>query len=257
MKLRHLGWAGVEIEHEGHTLLIDVVKDSFYLLPGEKLVSPLGPGKAVAALVTHLHADHADPHAIAYALADGAPVFRPEPNPGTGDDLVLTEKAEAEFRETGLRTEVVPVWEERRAGPFRILAAPSVDGLGDPQHCWVVECDGVRVLHAGDTLFHGYWLSIARRGAIDVAFLPINGAIMDFPPLSPPSPLNAVMMPEEAAVAAALLQAKIAVPIHYELVNNPPEYTETPHPAERFVQKAKEMGVVPKIAVRGEWFSPV
>ena len=256
MRLRHLGWAGVEIEHDGHSLLIDVLKDAFPLIPGERLVSPLGPGKAVAALVTHLHPDHADPHAIALALAEGAPVFRPEPNPGAGDDLLLTAKAEAEFRETGLRTDVVPPWEKRRAGPFRILAAPSVDGFGDPQRCWVVECDGVRILHAGDTLFHGYWRSIARRGAIDVAFLPINGAIIDLPHLRPSNPLNAVMTPEEAAVAAALLGAKVAVPIHFELLNRPPEYTETPRPAERFVQKAQEVGVVPKIAVRGEWFSP-
>ena len=64
------------------------------------------------------------------------------------------------------------------------------------------------------------------------------------------------MTPEEAAVAVALLRAKVAVPIHYELVNRPPEYVETPRPAERFVAKAQELGVEPKIAVRGEWFSP-
>ena len=255
MRLRRLGWAGVEIEHDGHTLLIDALKDGFPLIPGERLVSPLGPGRAVAALVTHLHPDHADPRAIARALAEGAPVFRPEPNPGAGDDLVPTQKVEAEFRETGLRTEVVPVWEERCAGPFRILAAPSVDGFGDPQRAWVVECDGVRVLHAGDTLFHGYWRSIARRGAIAVAFLPINGAIIDLPFLCPPNPLNAVMTPEDAAVAAALLGAKVAVPIHYELVHRPPEYTETPQPAARFVARAGELGVVARVAALGEWFA--
>lgn len=257
MKLRHLGWAGVEIEHDGHTLLIDCLKDAFDLISGDELISPLGPRRAIAALVTHLHSDHADPFAISVALAEDAPVFRPEPNPGSGDDLLLTEQAEAQFREAGLQTEIVPLWEERRVGPFRIIAAPSVDGFGDPQRCWVVECEGIRILHAGDTMFHGYWWSIARFvGPIDVAFLPINGAVIQIPPVQPPSSHHAVMLPEEAAVAAQILRARIGVPIHYELINHPPDYTETPHPAQRFSEKARELGVVPLIPAFGEWFSP-
>ncbi len=254
MRLRYLGWAGVEIEHGGHTLLIDALKDAFPPIPGGGLASPLA-GRAAAALVTHLHPDHADPRAIAAALAEGAPVFRPEPNPGSGDDLLLTAQAEAGFRETGLRTEVVPPWETRRAGPFHVVAAPSVDGFGDPQRCWIVECDGVRVLHAGDTLFHGHWWAIARAvGLIDVAFLPVNGPTLRLAHVQPPSLLHAVMMPEEAALAAHILGARVAIPIHYGL-HNPPEYVETPRAAERFSEKAKELGVVPKIAVPGEWFS--
>ena len=257
MKLRHLGWAGIEIEHDGHTLLIDCLKDSFALIAGDKLVSPLGPRRAVAALVTHLHSDHADPFAIAGALADGAPVFRPEPNPGSGDDLLLTEQAETEFREVGLLTEIVLPWQERRVGPFHIIAVPSVDGFGDPQRGWVVECDGTRLFHAGDTLFHGHWWAIARFvGPIDVAFLPINGAVIQIPHVQPPSSLPAVMLPEEAAVAAHILGARIAVPIHYELLNHPPEYAETPRPAERFSEKASELGATPLLPKRGEWFSP-
>jgi hypothetical protein len=61
-----------------------------------EFVATSRPGRATAALVTHLHLDHADPVAIAAALADGAPVFRPEPNQGSGDDLKLTERAEAQ-----------------------------------------------------------------------------------------------------------------------------------------------------------------
>ena len=257
MRLRRLGWAGVEIDHGGHTLLIDCIRDSFPLIPGGEFVSPLRPGGATAALVTHLHADHADPIAIAAALADGAPVFRPEPNPGSGDDLKLTEQAEAQFRATGLQPEIVPPWEERSAGPFRIMTVPSVDGFGDPQRGWVVECEGTRVLHAGDTLFHGYWWSIARAvGPITVAFFPINGPVVELPHVQPPSPFHAAMLPEEAAVAAQVLRARIGVPIHYELLHKPPDYAETPRAAERFSEKVKELGVRPLIATRGEWFCP-
>lgn len=257
MKLRHLGWAGVEIDHDGQTLLIDCLKDSFWLIPGNKLVSPAGRGQAVAALVTHLHSDHADPVTLAAALAAGAPVFRPEPNPGLGDDLIMTSQAEAQFRENGLQPQIVPPWEERRVGPFRIIAAPSVDGFGDPQRCWIVECAGTRILHAGDTMFHGYWWAITRAvGPIDVAFLPINGPVLQIPHVQPPSPFHAAMLPEEAAFAAQILRARIGVPIHYELLHKPPEYTETPRAAERFSEKAKELSVAPLIPARGEWFSP-
>jgi L-ascorbate metabolism protein UlaG (beta-lactamase superfamily) len=257
MRLRHLGWAGVEIEHEGHTLLIDCIKDSFPLIAGEEFVIPLRPGEATAALVTHLHPDHADPIALAAALARGAPVFRPEPNPGSGEDRKMTEQAEAQFRETGLKTETVQPWEERSVGPFRIIAAPSSDGFGDPQRCWIVECEGSRILHAGDTLFHGHWWAMARAvGPIDVAFLPINGPLVDIPLVQPPSPFHAAMLPEEAAVAAHILQARIAVPIHYGLLHKPPIYIETPNAAERFSDRITKLGVVPFIATRGNWFSP-
>ncbi len=210
----------------------------------------------MAALVTHLHSDHADPLMIAAALAEGASLFRPEPNPGKGDDLILTAQAEAQLRKTGLRSEIVPPWQERRAGPFRIIAVPAVDGFGDPQRTWVVECAGTRILHAGDTMFHGYWWAIARAvGPIDVALLPINGPVIQIPHVQPPSPLHAAMLPEEAAVAAQILRARRCVPIHYELLNEPPEYPETPRAAERFSAKAKELGVIPLIPALGEWFS--
>ena len=257
MKLRYLGWAGVEIEHDGHTLLIDCIKGSFPLIRDEETTAPLSRGNASAALVTHLHSDHADPVTLAAALADGAPVLRPERNPGTSDDLKMTGQAESQFSATGLKTDILRPWQERRVGPFRIVAAPAVDGFGDPQLCWIVEAGGTRILHAGDTLFHGYWWAIARAvGTVDVAFLPINGPTVKLPFVQPPSLLPAVMQPEEAAAAAQILRARIVVPIHYGL-NAPPEYTETPQAVERFVAKATELGVTPLLPTQGEWFAPV
>lgn len=256
MRLRYLGWAGVEIDHDGHTLFIDYIKDTYLLTISEDFPSPLRPGAATAALVTHLHGDHADPAAIVAAIAKGAPVFRPEPNPGSGEDLLFTAETEARFRAAGLEPIVVQPWEEHQVGPFRIIAAPAVDGLGDPQRTWIVECGGERILHAGDTMFHAYWWQIGRTvGPIDVAFLPINGPVLELPHLQPPSPFHAAMLPEEAAVAASMLRARLAVPIHYRLIHNPPHYIEAPNAVERFSDKAKELGVTPFIATSGEWFS--
>ncbi|MGW3467636.1 MBL fold metallo-hydrolase [Saccharopolyspora sp. NPDC000995] len=81
----------------------------------------------------------------------------------------------------------------------------------------MVQADGQRVFHGGDTMFHGYWWLIARRfSPFDAVFLPANGAVVDAPHLQPPSPLPAAMDPRQAAAAAEILDARYAVPMHYE-----------------------------------------
>jgi L-ascorbate metabolism protein UlaG (beta-lactamase superfamily) len=259
VRMRRLGWAGVEMECDGETLVIDYVQDTSPLAqlrsPDEPFPLSSQPGNAAVALLTHLHADHADPSALAVALRPVAPVFRPAPATGNADDLRLTAHAEAQFAGRTLATEVVGVWEERRVGPFRLFTAPAVDGFGDPQHSWIVECGGRRIMHAGDTLFHGYWWRIAHRFApFDVVFLPINGPVVEFPPLQPASPLEAVMTPEQAAVAAHILQARAVVPIHYGALHKPPMYVETPHPTERLRDKLSTFGIQTMLHEPGDWF---
>ena len=262
MRFRRLGWAGVEIECDDETLIIDYVQDKSPMLPllrspDELFPSASRPGGTAVALLTHLHADHADPGAVAAALRKGAPVFRPEPASGGKDDVELTAIAETKFKQYRLATEVIGVWEEFSAGPFRLFSVPAVDGFGDPQHSWIVECDGRRIIHAGDTLFHGSWWRIAHRfGPFDVAFLPINAPICEWPHLQPPSPVEAVMTPEEAAVAAHIIQAKSMVPIHYGSLNKVAIYVETPHPAERLRAKSDEFGIRAMFREPGEWFEP-
>src|ERR1700730_17380481 len=93
MRLTWLGWAGVELEVGGATVVVDPVQDAsavFAHLDERTAVRPphvvpSTPGRAVAALVTHLHRDHADAKALAAALAPGAPVL--EPPAGDGDAL--------------------------------------------------------------------------------------------------------------------------------------------------------------------------
>ncbi|GAB3744824.1 MBL fold metallo-hydrolase [Amycolatopsis oliviviridis] len=219
MRVRRLGWAGLEIEASGERLVIDYVQDLSPLFtgwkPGEGLATP--GGRVSAALVTHLHRDHTDASALADVLSPGAPVLRPAPGHGDEVDNVTTLTAEHELAVHGQAVEVADPWSTRDLGPFRVTAVPAVDGLGDPQLNWVVEADGQRVFHGGDTMFHGYWWRIARRfGPIDAAFLPANGAVVDAPHLQPPSPLPAAMDPRQAAAAAEILDARYAVPMHYE-----------------------------------------
>ncbi|WP_250124887.1 MBL fold metallo-hydrolase [Chroococcidiopsis sp. CCMEE 29] len=260
MRLRRLGWAGVEIECDGETLVIDYVQDKSPMAPllrssEEPFPAASNRGNATAALLTHLHADHADPDALADILREGAPVFRPEPATGDKDDLKMTSIAELKFTRNNLAVEIVGIWEEHQVGPFQIFSAPAVDGFGDPQYSWIVECGGRRIIHAGDTLFHGFWWRIAHRFRhFNVAFLPINAPVCDLPHLQPPSPLEATLTPEEAAIAAYIIHAEAVVPIHYASLNKAGAYVETLHPVERLQSKSREFQIRATTWEPGTWF---
>jgi len=227
MKIRSLGWAGVEISAQGVSLVIDHVVHTPILqaaLPDGTLRLPDQP--AAAALVTHLHSDHTDVAAIEAAVGPTGLVFRPAPFHGTEEEGVWTAGCEHDLMASALQVRVVRDWARIELSPFTITAVPAVDGLGDPQVNWVVEADGQRIFHGGDTTFHGFWWLIARRvGPIDVAVLPINGAAVQLPHMQPASPLPAVLTPEQAAHAAAILRAKTVLPMHFG-IDEPPFYVE-------------------------------
>jgi L-ascorbate metabolism protein UlaG (beta-lactamase superfamily) len=241
-----LGWAGLEIEADGVTVVIDLVEEAEPLrssIPDGSLVK--AQGRATAALVTHLHSDHADPAALKRVLTPDGIVFRPEPMPGP-----WTEPAETGL--SGMPTKIVAEWECTTVGPFELTAVPAVDGLGDPQLNWVVAAGGQRIFHGGDTMFHGHWWSIAARlGPFDAAFLPINGAAVALPHLRPASPLPAVLTPDQAAVAGAILQARQVIPIHYG-IHRPPFYVEVDDPATAFRAAARERGITARFPAPGE-----
>lgn len=227
MRIRSLGWAGLEIWAQGVSLVIDHVVHTPILnaaLPDGTLRQP--SQSAAAALVTHLHSDHTDVAAIEAAVGPTGLVLRPAPFHGTAEEGVWTAGPERDLSASALQVRVVAEWERIELAPFTITAVPAVDGLGDPQVSWVVEADGQRIFHGGDTTFHGYWWLIARRtGPIDVAVLPINGAAVELPHMQPASPLPAVLTPEQAAHAAAILGAKTLLPMHFG-IDEPPLYVE-------------------------------
>lgn len=224
MRITWLGWAGVEVEAEGERVVIDPLLDprAVFAWLGERTaawsapeVRPPGAG-ALAGLVTHLHRDHADAGALAAALAPTAPVLEPSGYGGDALEQAALAQADAELEESGLQRRPVEPWSEVELGPFTITSLPAVDGTGDPQVSWLIEADGRRVLHAGDTMFHGWWWRIRERfGAPDVFLAPINGARLSFPHRRPASPLPGAMDPSQAALAAELLGAEQLVPIHY------------------------------------------
>jgi L-ascorbate metabolism protein UlaG (beta-lactamase superfamily) len=226
-------------------------------VPLPEVVAPESRGAAVAGLVTHLHRDHTDAGALAEALAADATVHEPLWPGGDDAENVALAQANAELKRAGLARRAVEVWERAEVGPFAITALPAVDGLGEPQVSWLVEAEGQRVLHLGDTIYHAYWWRMARRhGPFDVVFAPVNGAVVNFPQLQPPSPLAAAMEPEQAALAGELLGARIVVPMHYGGFGIDPWYRPIVDAAERFEAAASDRAFEVRVLEPGESFEP-
>jgi L-ascorbate metabolism protein UlaG (beta-lactamase superfamily) len=262
MRLTWLGWAGAELESANATVVVDPLEDAGAVFaplgdqtagtPVPQVVPP-SAGKAVAGLITHLHRDHADASALAAALAPGAPVLEPPASDGDALEELALAQAEQELAAAGLaRTRVAP-WESTTAGPFTLTALPASDGVGDPQVAWLVDAEGVRVLHLGDTMFHGYWWRMARRhGPFDAVLVPVNGAVVGFPHRRPASPLPVALDPAQAAIAAEILGARLAIPIHAEGYEIDGIYQPVADATQRFAAAAAERGVPVRILDAGE-----
>jgi L-ascorbate metabolism protein UlaG (beta-lactamase superfamily) len=242
MRIRWLGWAGVELEARGERVVIDPLQDAgaVFAWLGERAgaipipdVVPPQPG-AIAGLLTHLHRDHADAAALSGALGAGANVYEPVDYGGEGRERLAVIQADHELTAAGLPRLPAAPWTSSSAGPFTLTALPAVDGTGDPQVSWLLEAEGKRVLHLGDTMWHGWWWRIRERyGPPDAVLAPINGPRLTFPHRHPASSLPGAMEPEQAALAAELLQAGRLVPIHYGAYDLPGVYEPVGDPLGR------------------------
>ncbi len=242
MRIRWLGWAGVEIEAQGERVVVDPLQDAAAVFawlgkPARAIalpdVVPAQPG-AIAGLITHLHRDHADAAALVTALRAGASVYEPVDYGGESRERLAVIQADHELTAAGLARQAASVWTSTRAGAFTLTALPAVDGTGDPQLSWLLEADGKRVLHLGDTMWHGWWWRISERyGPPDVVLAPINGPRLTFPHRQPASSLPGALDPEQAALAAELLQADRLVPIHYGGYDLPGVYEPVDDPLQR------------------------
>lgn len=242
VRITWLGWAGVEIEAQGERVVIDPLQDpaAVFAWLGERAGATPLPGVvaaqpvASAGLLTHLHRDHADAAALAAALRADATVYEPVDYGGENRERLAIIQADHELTAAGLVRHRVAAWTGAGVGPFVFTALPAVDGTGDPQVSWLVEADGKRVLHLGDTMWHGWWWRIRDRyGPPDVVLAPINGARLTFPHRQPASSLPGAMEPEQAILAAELLQAERLVPIHYGGYDLPGVYEPVGEPLER------------------------
>jgi L-ascorbate metabolism protein UlaG (beta-lactamase superfamily) len=242
MRVRRLSWAGTEIVAGDERLLIDAVNDvsRFRHLLGE----PRWPAVAISAtsirpnaLVTHQHLDHFDPDLLRTVTANGH-VFCPA---GMIDAA----------RSAGLEAIEIKLWQTMQIGYFEVTAVPAVDWRGDDQVSWVIAYENRRLFHGGDTIWHGSWWNIKRFGSFDVAMLPVNGVVAEFPGIEP-SHLPATLTPEQAVIAARLLKAAFLCPMHYRQFNNPPVYAEQGDIETRLRRSASAEGVEVRFVRDGE-----
>ncbi len=230
MNIQRLPWAGVRVQFETTSIVIDPLYNfpTKFGQPNEPMyaLSEFGPVDAV--LITHQHGDHFDPEAIVAFYGEDIPVYIP---------LEALELA----RSSKLKNvHGVVLGESVQVGTLTATATHSVDGVGDSQVAWIVQGEDKKIIHCGDTLWHGYWWKIAKTyGPFDAVCLPVNGAVVELPGLTPSGqPIS--MSPEQAASAAVVLGAANWVPIHYGAIHHPPIYRQTPDLLDRLEAAAAQ-----------------
>lgn len=197
LTIRWLGHSTVLLELDGMRLLTDPVL--------RNRVGPLlrhapseAPGQVDCMLLSHLHADHADPQSLRSVERSG-PVLAPYP---ARDWLIrrgirgVRELSSGEETQLGrLTITATRATHDGRRIPF----GPAAEPVG-----YLIR--GSRTVYfAGDTDVFGGMAEL--RGTVDVALLPIWG----WGPSVGPGHLD----PERAAVAAALIAPRVAIPIHW------------------------------------------
>jgi len=208
---------GALIEHLGHSCFRISTSRIIYIDPYE--IS--GGEKADLILVTHPHYDHCSISDIKNIAKDGTVVVCPP----DAQSLItkIDKKIDMQLIEAGnkikigeIKIEAVPAY--NNAKPFH----PKSEGwLG-----YVISFDSISVYHAGDTdrikemeRLTGY----AKQGNKFIALLPVGGKM--------------TMNADEAAQTAKMINADLAVPMHYGTV------VGTLKDAEKFVELCKADGI--------------
>ena len=200
--LRYLGPATVLIELAGRRILTDPILTERVAFIRRTATSP-DPDHQQAIdviLISHGHLDHLHRASLE---AVGRDVLTIVPR-GMG----------AMVRRWGFRRVLVADPHERfELGPLRVTATPAVHSGYRPPNGprgtavgYLIEGDGRRIYFAGDTDLFDEMRTIGG-GTLDAALLPVWG----WGPRLGPGHLD----PERAAAAAALLDARVTVPIHW------------------------------------------
>ncbi|WP_214727063.1 metal-dependent hydrolase [Exiguobacterium sp. s168] len=195
MKLIYHGQSTVTIETNGHHLVIDP-----FFSGNEKATTNPDDVKADFILLTHAHADHMlDAERIAKA---------------TGATIIATHELATYLSFKGLNVHPMnlggqfefPFGKVKMTQAFHSSSIideekQTIMYMGMPAG-FLLTIEGKEIYHAGDTALFGDLALYGAHHEIDLAFLPIGD--------------NFTMGPDDALIAADMLQAKAVVPIHYD-----------------------------------------
>lgn len=209
MKIQKLNWAGIKLECGDKTVLIDAVENfkPYFPVLGEPLTPLVKFTEEVKAdymLFTHLHLDHLDVSVVEKCL-------KPE------GKIIGYKKLEKEILKLNRPAIFLNTGETFEADGITFKAVYSLDGVGEEQTSWIVSHATTKIFHGGDTIWHNqFWKLGKENPGINYAFLPINGAVVNFQIIGLEySTVPASLTPEQAFNAAKLLHAKKLIPIHY------------------------------------------
>jgi L-ascorbate metabolism protein UlaG (beta-lactamase superfamily) len=247
MHLWWLGQSGFLVAWQGRHLLLDpYLSDSLtrkyagtdkpHERVTELVVDPAELRFADAVTASHAHTDHLDPDTL--RALPGVPIVAP-----AAHRALVAERSGAEpvGVDDGETVEV--------AG-FSITAVPAAheaierDDAGRMLHLgYVVRCGPFGLYHAGDTIpYDGMAERIRATGPIDVALLPINGR-------RPERRVAGNLWGDEAAALARAIEARVAVPMHYE------QFAFNTEPPDAFVDACERLGQRYRVLRAGERLS--
>ena len=244
----HVGQSGFVVKGGGTTLVFD----PFLRPSGGRLQRTWEPPFAPEELAgvdwvfcSHDHLDHLDPVSVA-GIASASP----------GAQIVVPPAAVERVQATGIapeRIHAARVDEPVTLGAIAVRAVPAAHGdtadpiaecvwEPDPQRGYrftgfVVDLNGVRLFHAGDTTVYPGMVERLEGLEIDVALLPINGR--DW--FRERRGIIGNMDHREAADLGHAIGASVIVPMHYDMFAGNPghpgqfaEYCVAQYPAQRF-----------------------
>lgn len=183
-------------------------------------------------LITHAHFDHLNRRTLA-AVAAQQPIVVPLGVSNLVHDLGFEHVHEMNW------------WDEWNYNDLKITFTPAKHWGARVLHDshrgyggFVIEYQGRRIYHCGDSAYFSGFREIGRRLAPEIALLPIGA-------YEPPSFRDVHMGPEQAVQAFHELKSKTLVPMHFGTYRM--SYEPMHEPAQRLVRAGTEGGILSQI----------